>query len=107
MPQILYSVRVTCPNAHVLGRFLAWLSPNHILGVKAGGAIAARVILPEQTDANGPAVAETQYEFPSRKALDDYFRLHAPALRADAQKHFPPDSGVIFERQIAEIAIEL
>jgi hypothetical protein len=34
-------------------------------------------------------------------------RHHAPALRADGLKHFPPESGVTTERQVAEIAAEL
>jgi hypothetical protein len=45
--------------------------------------------------------------FPSRKAFDTYLRDHAPALRADSLKHFPPESGITFERQVAEIATEL
>jgi hypothetical protein len=45
--------------------------------------------------------------FPSRKAFDTYLHDHAPALRADGQKHFPPESGITYERQVAEIAAEL
>jgi hypothetical protein len=107
MPEILYSVRATCPSVQVRGRFLSWLSPNHVLQVKAGGATAVRIILPEPASATGPAVVETQYVFPSRKAYDAYIRDHAPTLRADALKHFPAESGVTWERQVAEIAFEL
>ena len=107
MPSILYTVRVTCRDVAQRGRFLAWLSPNHILQVKAGGAAAARVVLPDRAGDTGPTLVETQYVFPSRKAYDNYVRDHAPALRADALKHFPPESGVTFERQVAEIATEL
>jgi hypothetical protein len=107
MPAILYSVRVTCPSIQIRGRFLSWLSPNHILQVKAGGATAARVVLPDRANETAPAVVETQYVFPSRKAFDTYVRDHAPGLRSDALKHFPPDSGVTWERQLAEVATEL
>jgi len=115
MPTILYTVRVTCPNLQVRGRFLAWLSPNHLLQVQAGGATSARVVLPDRASDNERAcpelaeraVVETQYVFPARKIFDAYIRDHAPALRADAMKHFPPESGVTFDRQVAEIAIEL
>ena len=123
MPTILYTVRATCPSVQVRGRFLAWLAPNHLLQVKAGGATTVRVVLPDRTGASESArpepargepaesveraVVETQYVFPSRKAFDTYLRDHAAALRADAMKHFPPESGVTFERQIAEIACEL
>ena len=107
MPALLYTVRVTCPSLPVRGRFLAWLAPNHLLQVKAGGATTARVVLPDRADESAPALVETQYTFRSRKALDTYLRDHAPALRADALKHFPPECGITFERQIAEIACEL
>jgi len=72
-----------------------------------GGATAVRIVLPDRENDAAPAVVETQYVFPSRKALDGYLRDHAPALRADGLKHFPPESGVTFSRQIAEIAAEL
>ena len=108
MPTILYTVRATCPTIQVRGRFLAWLAPNHLLQVKAGGATTVRVVLPDRAgESVERAVVETQYTFPSRRAFDTYLRAHAPALRADALKHFPPESGVTFERQVAEIACEL
>ena len=107
MPAILYTVRASCPTIQVRGRFLAWLSPSHLLQVKAGGAVATRVVLPDRASDTAPAVVETQYVFPSRKSFETYVRDHAPALRADSVKHFPPESGVNFERQVAEIAIEL
>lgn len=107
MPEILYTVRATCKDVPQRGRFLSWLAPNHVLMVKAGGATAVRIVLPDRPDQTGPAVVETQYVFPSRKAFDTYLRDHAPATRADALQHFPPESGVTFERQVAEIATEL
>ena len=113
MPEILYTVRITCPTIQVRGRLLSWLSPNHVAGVMQGGATAVRIVLPDRI--NDPArpelaeraVVENQYVFPSRKAFDTYIRDHAPALRSDALKHFPAESGVTWERQVAEIAIEL
>ncbi|MFZ5496467.1 MAG: hypothetical protein ACOZE5_14175 [Verrucomicrobiota bacterium] len=107
MPQILYTVRATCKDVQQRGRFLAWLAPDHVLAVKAGGAAAARIVLPDRAGEAAPAIVETQYVFPSRKVFSNYLRDHAPALRADALKHFPPESGVTFERQVAEIATEL
>jgi hypothetical protein len=107
MPEILYTVRATCPSVQIRGRFLSWLSPNHVLQVKAGGASAVRIVLPEPASASGPATVETQYVFPSRKAYDAYLRDHAPALRSEALQHFPAASGVTWERQVAEIAMEL
>ena len=106
MPAILYTVRATCPSIQVRGRFLSWLSPNHVAAVMKGGAAAVRIVLPE-TAPDGRATVETQYVFPSRKAYDTYIRDHAPTMRADALGHFPPESGVTWERQVAEIAAEL
>ena len=106
MPTLLYTVRATCPSIQVRGRFLSWLSPNHVAEVLKGGATGVRIVLPEPTS-DGRATVETQYVFPSRKAFDTYIRDHAPALRSDAVKHFPPESGVTWERQVAEIATEL
>ncbi len=107
MPTILYTVRAACRDIPQRGRFLAWLAPNHLLQVKAGGATTVRVVLPDRGSESDRAIVETQYVFPSRKAFDTYLRDHAPALRADGQKHFPPESGITFERQVAEIACEL
>jgi hypothetical protein len=107
MPTILYTVRASCPSIQARGRFLAWLSPDHVLQVKAGGATAARIVLPDRADDAAPAIVETQYAFPSRKAFDAYIRDQAPVLRAEVHKKFPPESGISFERQVAEIAAEL
>ena len=107
MPTILYTVRATCPSIQVRGRFLSWLTPSHVLEVMAGGATAVRIVLPDRESDSAPAVVETQYVFPSRKAFDTYVRDHAPALRADGLKHFPAESGVTYTRQVAEIATEL
>jgi hypothetical protein len=106
VPQILYTVRTTCKDAQQRGRYLAWLSPNHVIELMKGGATAVRIVLPDRATDSDPAVVAAQYTFPSRKAFDDYVRLHAPALRADSLKHFPPDSGVTSEREVAEIAAE-
>lgn len=116
MPAILYTVRASCPNVHVRGRFLSWLTPHHVAEVMKGGATAVRIVLPDRESDPAPgspapvepaAVVETQYVFPSRKAFDTYVRDHAPALRADGLKNFPPESGVTYTRQVAEIATEL
>lgn len=107
MPRILYTVRVTLPNLQLRGRYLSWLVPDHVLAVKAGGATDVRVVLPDCAGVTTPATVEVQYVFPSRKAFDTYLREHAPALRADGLKHFPPETGITHERQVAEIATEL
>jgi hypothetical protein len=112
MPRLLYTVRVSCNDLQQRGRFLSWLVPSHVEAVKAAGAKAVRVNLYEAdpvaspgSPASRPAV-ENEYVFPSRKAFEVYLRDHAPALRADGLKHFPPESGVTFERKLGEVAYE-
>jgi len=107
MPAILYTVRAACKDVQQRGRYLSWLSPNHVVELMKHGATGVRIVLPDRAGDTAPAVVETQYTFPSRKTFDDYIRDHAPALRADGLKHFPPDSGITYERQVAEIAAEL
>ena len=107
MPSILYTVRSTLPTIQQRGRYLSWLVPDHVLAVKAGGAAGVRVVLPDRTSDAAPATVEVHYVFPSRAAFDTYVCDHAPALRADGLKHFPPESGITYERQVAEIAAEL
>jgi hypothetical protein len=107
MPAILYTVRAACKDAQQRGRYLSWLSPNHVAAVMKGGATGVRIVLPDREGETAPAVVETHYEFPSRKAFDVYVRDHAPALRADGLKHFPLESGITYSRQVAEIAADL
>jgi len=107
MPKLLYTVCATLPTLPLRGRYLSWLVPDHVLAVKASGAEAVRVVLPDRDAAEGSATVEVQYVFPSRKAYEIYLKDHAPALRADGLKHFPPESGVSYTRQVAEIATEL
>ena len=107
MAKLLYTVRALVPTVTLRGRYLSWLVPDHVLAVKAGGAEAVRVVLPDRANESAPAIVEAQYVFPSRKAFDVYVRDHAQALRADGLKNFPPESGITYERQVAEIASEL
>ena len=84
-----------------------WSQDVAVSPASATASTGARIILPDRASDTAPAIVETQYVFPSRKAYDTYIRDHAPALRADGVKHFPPESGVTSERSVAEIAAEL
>lgn len=107
MPKILYTVRATLPTTVLQSRYLAWLVPDHAAAVKAGGAEDVRIVLPDRAGESAPAVVEAHYTFPSRKAFDTYVQVHAPALRADNVRNFPPETGIKVDRQIAEIAADL
>jgi len=106
MPRILYTVRASFNDVQQRGRYLSWLAPDHVEAVKAGGADSVRIVLHEPETPGGRPSLETQYTFPSRAVFDAYVRNHAPALRADGLKHFPPDSGVTFERRTGELCYE-
>ncbi len=106
MPRILYTVRASFNDVQQRGRYLSWLAPDHVEAVKAGGADSVRIVLHEPETPGGRPFLETQYTFPSRAVFDAYVRDHAPALRADGLKHFPPECGVTFTRSVAEIAAE-
>lgn len=106
MAAVLYTVRATCKDLHQCGRYLSWLAPSHVEAVKEAGASGVRIMLYRGEQPGELPYVETQYSFPSRKAFDAYVRDHAPALRADGAKHFPPESGVVFERRLGEICYE-
>ena len=106
MPRLLYTVRTSCPTPHLRSRYLAWLSPGHVMAVRHAGADHVRIVLPERDSESAPAVVETQYVFPSRQSFERYLRDHAPALRADGLRNFPEETGITYSRQVAEIAAE-
>lgn len=106
MPRIHYTVRATFNDLLQRGRFLSWLAPEHVEAVKRGGAESVRITLYDPASPAEHPALETEYTFPSRKAFETYLRDHAPALRADSLKHFPPESGVTFERRTGEICYE-
>lgn len=106
MPRLLYTVRTICPTLQLRGRYLAWLSPGHVMAVGEAGAESVRIVLPDRESESAPAVVETQYVFPSRQAFERYLRDHAPALRADGLRNFPAETGITYARQVAEIAAE-
>ena len=103
MPRIAYNVTATFSDQAGRERYLAWLTPGHVGQVLAGGASSAQVIAIDHDDAGGGLKVEARYVFVSREALERYFTVHAPALRADGLKHFGPETGVIFARSVGEI----
>lgn len=106
MPRIAYTVRATFNDVQQRGRYLSWLAPDHVEAVKRGGADSVRIRLYGPDPAGGRPALETEYTFPSRKVFDAYLRDHAPALRAEGLRHFPPESGVTLERRTGEVCYE-
>src|SRR6516164_1862228 len=96
---IRYTVTVTLPDHATADRFLAWLRNGHIAEVLAGGARSAEIF---RVDGDAITV-EIAYRFPSRSAFAAYERDHAPRLREEGSTLFPPASGIVDQRGLAEL----
>jgi 8-oxo-dGTP pyrophosphatase MutT (NUDIX family) len=90
----VYTVGATFTEQAVADEWLAWLNGGHIAEVLAGGACDAEIVALE-----GATIAyEVRYHFPSRHAFAVYERDHAPRLRAEGLRLFPPERGVTYRR---------
>jgi hypothetical protein len=88
------SCRFTGSNAQLPDQWLAWLTTTHLQEVLAAGAKSAEII---RCDDALPHF-EIRYTFQSREAFQSYERDHAPRLRADGLKLFPPETGMVYTR---------
>ncbi len=96
MPLVAYTVTASLPDAATRDRYLAWLHPAHTAAVVAAGAQSASVVKLSEP----PLQVQVRYQFADEHTLETYLRDHAPALRADGLKAFPPHSGVTFRREV-------
>ncbi|MGE3805561.1 MAG: DUF4286 family protein [Gemmataceae bacterium] len=79
--------------------WLDWLRGGHIAEVIAGGASSAAIVALDE-----PARAyEVRYLFPSRDAFERYEREHAPRLRAEGLRLFPPEKGIAYKRSVGAV----
>jgi len=97
--QFRYTVGAEFKDSEMAEAWLAWLRNGHIAEVLAGGATDAEVVRLD----GGPNRFEVTYHFPSREAFAIYERDHAPRLRAEGVKLFPPDRGVVYRRTTGEV----
>ncbi len=99
MAKIAYTVGVTFSGEDRSAAWLAWLRGGHIAAVLAGGASDTEIVA-----LDGPDRAfEVRYHFPSREAFTRYEKDHAPRLRAEGLRLFPPDQGVVYRRSLGEV----
>ena len=75
---------------NALRRRLRHANHRHRYGARFNGAQRPRVM--------------ARYVFPSREAFDRYVREVAPALRAEGLAKFGPQTGVLMERSVSEVA---
>lgn len=106
MPAIPCTVRVNCVSLQQRYHYLSWLLPDHELAIKAAGASAFRVVVPDRINDSETAMGESQFTFVSRQSFEAYLCYHATALRLDDLRHSPPGSGLSSVRQVAEVAAE-
>lgn len=101
MQAVAYTVAVEFDHEATAAEWLAWLTGGHIAEVLAGGAEGAEVVR-----LDGPRAAfEVRYRFASRAAFAAYERDHAPRLRAEGLKLFPPERGVSYRRSLGDVVV--
>ena len=101
MSAIAYTVAATFPTPDLAREYVEWLEDGHIDAVVRGGAHSAMIV--RLTDPATPIRVEVRYIFSNRDVLDAYLAQHAPALRAQGLKRFPPERGVRFERTLGDV----
>jgi hypothetical protein len=100
MPPISYTVAAIIPNESLAAEYAAWL-PGHVGDVVKAGASSGQIV--RIMDPAQPIRIESRYVFADRPAFDRYLADHAPTLRADGFKRFPPELGIQFQRQVGVI----
>jgi hypothetical protein len=99
MAELIYIVEVTFPDQATAERWLDWIRAGHAAEVIAGGATSAEVVR-----LVGDAIAyAVVYRFPSRDVFAAYERGHAPRLREEGRRLFPPANGIGYRRTVAEV----
>lgn len=103
MARIAYTVIATFPDQRTMDEYIAWLEDGHIDQVLERGGHSAMIVRLDRAQAKDPIRCEVRYLFSTRENFDRYVEHHAPALRADGLKRFPPDRGIRFERTVGEV----
>jgi hypothetical protein len=83
MSPIIYEITATV-DAPFREKFETYMRETHIPDLlKTGAFLGASISKAE------PGIFRMSYEARSRNELDRYLKEHAPALRKDAEEHFP------------------
>jgi hypothetical protein len=97
-----YVVACTFEDSRIAAEWVAWLHDEHLRDVCDAGALDAEVIRCD-VSTGAKARCEVRYHFPSRGAFDAYVRDHAPRLRTEGLKRFPPERGLTYDRFTGEV----
>ena len=107
----MFSYTLSCAFTEeaVAREWVDWLRNSHLADVCAAGALDAEIVRLDSGDNSGGATCrfEVRYHFASREAFEAYQRDHAPRLRADGLKLFPPQRGVTYERNTGEVLAQI
>lgn len=90
----------------ILDERIAWLRDGRLAEVLAGGAEHAEVVLLDRGP-DAAFAAEVRDRFRDRGSLASYLRDHAPRLREDGLRRFPPSRGVRSRRTTGEVAVRM
>jgi hypothetical protein len=101
---IAYTVTAEFDDETVARQWIDWLRNGHLAEVIAGGALDAEIVRFDREAASGVVICEVRYHFATRGDFARYERDHAPRLRAEGLKHFPPERGVRYRRSVGEVA---
>lgn len=99
-----YTVACTFNDPRVAEEWIRWLRDEHLRDVRAAGALDAEAIRCDVA-AGAKSRIEVRYHFESRAAFDAYVRDHAPRLREEGLKRFPPERGLAYERSSGEVLV--
>jgi hypothetical protein len=96
---VVYTVGVTFSGEDCSADWLRWLREGHVAEVLANGAQDAEIV---KLDAPSPTY-EVRFHFPSREVFARYEKEHAPGLRAEGLRLFPPEKGLVYRRSVGEV----
>jgi hypothetical protein len=98
MGEICYTVGATFHDVAIAEQWLRWLREGHIAEVMAAGATDAEIVRMDGMTHG----FEVRYRFPSREAFARYEAEHAPRLRPEGLRLFPPEKGITYRRTVGE-----
>lgn len=100
-----YTVTCTFDDSAVAQEWIAWLRDEHLRDVCDAGALDAEVVRMDG-EHDGKTIAQVRYHFADRNSFARYERDHAPRLREDGLKRFPPDRGLTYSRSTGEVVAQ-
>ena len=103
MDSIAYTVTAEFADVATRDEFVQWLRDGHVDAVIRAGAHSATIVVPDDSDPGSPIFVETRYIFPTRGVYEAYIQRHAPELRADGLRRFPPSRGIAYKRWVGKV----